>query len=122
MKKIIILSILILITAGCGKKSEDFSCSCTVQSNGKEYTTKIDAKVQENNVIDATAYLTFNDDEFAQTMCNWLRSASESEGNLECNGRNITVKNYHKSLSNETFTKDKLITYLEDLNYSCNSN
>ena len=122
MKKIIILSILILITAGCGKKSEDFSCSYTVQSDGKEYITKVEVKVQENNVIDATAYLTFNDDEFAQSMCSMLSSTSDAEGNLECDGRNITIKNYHKSLSNETFTKDKLIKYLEDLNYSCTNN
>ena len=121
MKNIIILSILLLVVTGC-KKNEDFICSITNKSGDQEYTTKIEVDVQNGKVMNATAYMTLNSDEFAQNMCDLLGVTSDADGNLECNGRNITIKNYHKSLSSETLTKEKLIEYLEKQNYSCNSN
>ena len=116
MKKILIIFSLLIIITGCGSsKNEDFACTLTTT----DYITKVNAKVKDGKVIDATGTITFTDSEKASKMCSILGVGSDAEGNLECHDKEIIIKNYHKSLSSSTITKQEFIDLLKQEDYKC---
>ena len=129
MKKTIIIFVLLLIlVSGCGKKEEKSNtskdeyiiCHLENMNKGVESITEVRANIKENKLKDAKAIITYETEEFANTMCDIFSKAEDSEGNLKCEDKTINIDNYHKSINNEKeLTKEEFLTYMENQNFIC---
>lgn len=117
--KILLLLLVLILFAGCSKK-EKLTCSIENTNEGSEFKTVINAELKDDIVTNATATMTYKDEESATNMCNILKVANDAEGNLECKGKEIIIKNYHKSLnSNGDITKEDLLEYMDNNKFTC---
>ena len=115
MKKVLIILSFLLILTGCGKDKNTDSLYCTYENTneGANFTTNINVSLKDNNVEDATAVMIFNDEELAKTMCDILKKTDDYKGNLKCESKKITIKNYHKSVTSKIITKKDFLNYMK---------
>ena len=117
MKKIIILIVILLLATGC-KKDKNVFCKYENTGDGLKVVNTLEAEIKNNKVVNATAKMVYDNEETANTMCKIFGVASDSS-TVECNGKEIIVKDYHKVISNETLTREDLIEYAKQNNYTC---
>ena len=128
MKRTIFIIIFILIlVSGCGKNktenSELIICHLENMNEGVESITEVTANVKDNEIKNAQATITYETEEFANTMCSIFSKAEDSKGNLKCEDKTISIDNYHKSINNEKdLTKEEFLTYMENQNFICEAN
>ena len=108
--KIMLLVFIMIIMSGCSKTVETLTCSLEVS----DYTSEIIAEVDEDALIkNATATMKYNDEEEAKRMCGLLKSTGDSNGSLKCNGKEIIIKNFHKSMNGkDKLTKEEFLKYM----------
>ena len=116
MKKYILLIICVLLLSGCAK-SEKLECVYTNDKEGNEYTSVMDIKVKNDYVVDAVVVITYKDEKAAKNMCDIYKMASDAKGNVKCSDNTITLKNYHKSLSEDKIKKKDYIKIMEKKGY-----
>lgn len=125
MKKTIlcILLVLLLVT-GCKKeeeKKEIITCTFNYSSNGDKHDSTVTAEVKDGIIVNATNKMHYEKEESAKTFCEITKKmAQDAEGNLECNGNDITMKNYHKSIKNNgDISKEDFLRYMSQERYNC---
>lgn len=118
MKKTLLIVLIILTLSGCGKKKETINCSLTT-TEGIKLTTVVNIKIKDDIVTDATATMTYEDEETANNMCKIFNVASDAGNKVECKGDTIVIKDYHKTLSDKDLTKEEMIDYHTSRNYTC---
>ena len=117
--KILLLSVMFVFMTGCGKE-ETLTCTSENTTQGAEFKSVVDIEIKKDMVTNATATITYQDEEVANKMCNVFKFAQDSEQNLECNGKVITYKNFHKSAnSTGTSTKEEFVEYMKNNGYVC---
>ena len=108
MKKYIILLIMIVFfTSGCTKK-ESLTCTYINDSEGNVYTTNVDIKIEDDIVVDATAVITYESQSAAATMCK-IYGYTSNKDTVSCDDNVITLKDFHKSISNDNLSKEDII-------------
>lgn len=119
MNKKIILLLVILLT-GCGKTVETLNCTRETTTEGNEVVTEIKSEVNKDGIIkNAVSTMTYKDEIVAKDMCDVFRLASDSKY-VKCDGKVITIKNYHKSLAGKNkLTKETFLEHMDNNNYTC---
>lgn len=115
MKKTICLLMLTLILAtGCGSKK--MICKKEENSEITSVTTMVEIKLKDDIVDDINMKLTYQNADVAKGMCEALMSGSDS---IKCDGNNISIGNYQKSISEEALNKEEIKSYFESQEYIC---
>ena len=124
MKKILILTLALVMLSGCGcqkeTKKETMNCFFQNTNEGSEFTTNVDVEIVNDIVTDATATMNYKEENLAKTMCDIMKQASDADNdNLTCGDKFIIIKNYHKSISKEKLNKKDFINYMENQEFIC---
>lgn len=123
MKKAILFLFPLLLLTGCNNKKElkqeQMRCYFENMNQGVEFITDVNADIENDKVKYAKATMTYQSDEFANQMCEILKQAEDAGSNLTCDGKVITIDNYHKSISEKELTKDEFVDYMERQQFTC---
>ncbi len=116
MKKIfLLLLITIFVSTGCGTKK--MICKKEeVDENNLKLTKTAIIKYNDTEVTDIKMELNYELEAIATSMCEALKTDSS---NIECNKNVITIKDYQKSISEETLNKENAKIYFEDQEFTC---
>ena len=52
-------------------------------------------------------------------MCNIFSKAEDSKDNVKCEDKQITIDNYHKSISEEELNKKDFLDYMDNQDFVC---
>lgn len=112
-KTMFLLSLIVLITAGCSKKIE---CTLEDKTEGKESTTTVSIYYKDDIVNDILVKIEYSSEDAAKEMCDFYKNNSKAINNksVKCSKNKIKFKEYSNSVS-----KENAISYYESLNYSC---
>jgi uncharacterized lipoprotein NlpE involved in copper resistance len=125
-KSIILLFVVIILITGCTKTEEEeevknLTCTYYDTREGNKYNTEVKIDLDNNIVTNATATITYDDEELASQMCEIYKIAGDID--LTCNSKVITMNDYQKSiatsLGKDELTKDDIVKYFEDQSYDC---
>ena len=123
MKKIIILTLAIVLLSGCGPKKEakkeTLNCFFQNTSEGSEFKTDIAVNVENDIVKYAKATMTYEDKNLAKTMCDIFKKSDDASDDLKCGDNFIIIDNYHKSISSEELSKTDFLKYMESQQFIC---
>lgn len=112
MKRVKIIFALVIssiLLCGCESSKNKVVCVGKVVDDGYEMTMRITAKLKDDKVTNATATMTFNDEDTAQAVCGFLniQTSTNEVDTYECKGNKITIKDFSKV--KETSENDKII-------------
>lgn len=126
MKKFLVLSLAVLLLAGCGK-SNKVVCSGKVEEGGETYEAKITGYLENDKIKSVDAEMVFTSEETAKTMCGLMSLANgmaEEDGqklDVKCDGKKMTIKGFDKLDSTEedeskltNATKEDFIKYFQE--------
>ena len=126
MKKFLVLSLGVLLLAGCGK-SNKVTCSGDVEEGGQKYSMKVTGYLENDKVKTIDAVMEFSSKEEAQTMCGLMSLANgfaekeKQKIDVKCDGKKMTIKGFEKVDSNDegesklaNLTKEEFIKYFQD--------
>lgn len=112
-KKILAILGMTLLLSGCTSK-----ITCTLEGvSGSNYESVVEIEANGNKITDATLNATYGSEDLATSACNILKTTDNE--NIECDGKEITVKKYDEAVSIDDVTKDKLVDFLKGQGYTC---
>ena len=118
-KRLILILVLILVICGCSKKESKVTCTYESFYAKNKYKTTVDITIDNKNMVtDATYESVYQDEDNAKSMCSSLKLIGDSE-DLSCDENTITIKNFHKSITEKDLSKDNIIKYFENQEYTC---
>lgn len=127
MKKLFTFALLglsMVMLTGCGKNQ--ITCTGAEEQDGQKIEMKVTAKPKDGKVTEATATMTFAEEDTAKQMCSLFEMANglTEEGkklDIKCDGKDITIKNYllMQDDAKEEYTEDEFIKLMEDGKLTC---
>lgn len=116
MKKVLGLLVLtIFITSGCSK-TEKIICKKEETTDVYKLNTTATISIKKDLVSDVKMSLVYDISAVATEMCNILK---ENNSSIDCKDNEIIIKDYQKSISEETLNKEEIKTYFESQEYIC---
>ena len=120
--KVLGICIIFILVSGCTKNSiNEYQCNYEYVGNDYKYSSTVDYKVNNDEVIDAKITMTFKDEGAASNMFNILMLTIDSSDDIVLDENKIYIYNYQNKVEVEDLTKNNFEDYLKSIKYQCQS-